>query len=164
MTAGPGLFGKLPEMGDFISRGVPPAQKRALDRWVTQQLATREKGWPEGGLRGLLDLGGALVLMVAVPSFDKVGRRFPLVAITSGKGLSLETANLWCNGAAKVLESATAGRTGMDETLAVLQELEPEAQDASNGSPALWIAGGDPQVCNAETIAQMFNSGGSCSP
>lgn len=151
-------------MGDFISRGIPPAQKRALDRWVSEKLATRVEGWPEGGLRGLLDLGGTLALMVAVPSVDKVGRRFPLVAITSGRGLSLETANHWCDGAAKVLESTTAGRIAMDETLAVLQELEPEAQDASDGSPALWVAGGQPQICNAETIEQMFNSGGSCSP
>ncbi|MEO0915681.1 MAG: TagF domain-containing protein [Pseudomonadota bacterium] len=164
MTPGPGLFGKLPEAGDFISRGLQPAQRRALDRWVTAELAARTDGWPDGGLRGLLDLGGDMTLMVAVASADKVGRRFPFVATTSGAGMTLEAADGWCDGAFEALMEAADGHAGIEETLATLQRLEPTERAGPDGFPALWIAGGDPQVCDAETIEHLFSSGGSCFP
>ena len=79
-----GVFGKMPLTGDFVARGLPIAIRRKLDIWVSHHLSGRDGTWPEGGIRGLLNLDGELTLFLAVPSRDSVGRRFPLVAATDG--------------------------------------------------------------------------------
>lgn len=156
---GPGLFGKLPETGDFIARGLAPALRRALDRWVTAHLAARRDGWPRGGARGLLELEDGLVLFVAVASRDSVGRRYPLLAVTEGNGLSLEDAETWCDAVAQALEIAAAGSAGVDQTMAALDAAEPEARDGPDGAAALWVAGGAPMTCDAATLDEIFSSG-----
>ncbi len=155
----PGLFGKLPETGDFVSLGLSQSRRRSLDRWVTEHLAGRRDGWPNGGLRGLLEIDGSLVLMVAVGSSDAVGRRFPLVAVIEGQGLSLETAELWCDGAARLLEDAANGAESAGNTYQKLSGIDPDMRDGPEGSPALWIAGQAPMACDAGAIAVLFSSG-----
>ena len=158
MRLGPGLFGKLPETGDFVSRGLDTTVRRALDRWVTRNLATRLNGWPKGGLRGLLEIEGGLVLMLAVPSTDKPGRRFPLVAVTDGAGLTLEIADTWCDAALGEVERAAAGVAGLDPVLNWLGKIEPRHRDGPDGAAALWVSGEPPMPCDTETIAALFSS------
>ena len=158
MITGPGLFGKIPETGDFVSRNLTPVVRRALDGWVTAHLAARRDGWPVGGLRGLLGLQDGLVLMLAVPSADKVGRHFPLVAVTDGAGLSLEDAEAWCDAALDIIDLAAAGDAGLDATIHALHQIEPGPRDGPNGVAALWLAGGAPLACDAITIEQLFSS------
>lgn len=153
------MFGKTPETGDFISRGLAPGLRRALDGWVTVHLAERREGWPEGGVRGLLDLGGVLVLFVAVASRDKVGRRYPLLAVTGGEGLSLEDAEAWCGAAHVLLMRAANGAASLAETLEALRAMEPVERNGPEGAAALWLAGGEPWPADAETLDGIFSSG-----
>jgi hypothetical protein len=156
---GPGLFGKTPDTGDFVSRNLPQAYRRALDGWVTTHLGARRDGWPVGGVRGLLELGGGQALMLALPSSDKVGRQFPLVALTNGAGLSLEDAESWCNAACDFLVIAAAGEASIDETIHRLTQIEPALREGPIGDAALWTAGQEPMVCDAETVEALFSSG-----
>ncbi len=85
------LFGKLPARRDFIARNVPNTVLEAVEPWLQESLAqSREslgKGWLELYLaapmwrfwwaRSLAGAGAAGVLM---PSVDRVGRYFPLLA------------------------------------------------------------------------------------
>lgn len=88
--AAPGWFGKLPHLGDFASRRLPPGFVRRWDRWLQRGLA---------GARGQLGERWPAVYLVApilrfwvgpkvldehawaglmMPSVDRVGRHFPL--------------------------------------------------------------------------------------
>lgn len=87
-------YGKLPSLGDFASRRLPPEQLEALDQWLATGLAGwRERepeqwlqqflagpswrfAWPAGTLPGT----GALV-GVLMPSVDRVGRYFPFTLL-----------------------------------------------------------------------------------
>ncbi len=93
----PGWHGKLPALGDFVSRRLDPAFLELWDRWLSDgMLALREQlgaAWLEAYLAspswrfllmpGVLagasgDLAWAGVLM---PSVDKVGRYFPFTIV-----------------------------------------------------------------------------------
>jgi type VI secretion system protein ImpM len=86
----PGWFGKMPNVGDFVSRRLPDDFIRAWDDWLQSGMARAQAdfgaAWPERYLvaplrrfwlaPGLLgDTGWAGALM---PSVDGVGRYFPL--------------------------------------------------------------------------------------
>ena len=86
----PGWFGKLPNVGDFVSRRLPNGFIQEWDRWLEQglTLARAELGtaWLSGYLvapirrywlaPGVLGKSGWAGLMM--PSVDHVGRHFPL--------------------------------------------------------------------------------------
>ncbi len=86
----PGWFGKLPNVGDFVSRRLPNGFIQDWDRWLEQglALARAELGaaWLAGYLvapirrfwlaPGVLGKSGWAGLMM--PSVDHVGRHFPL--------------------------------------------------------------------------------------
>lgn len=86
---GPWLFGKLPSHGDFVSRGLDPALRDAVDQWLSAEMeAARsvtadsfETRFDHAPLVKFIDrdpsgriAGGALCASV-----DRAGRRFPLV-------------------------------------------------------------------------------------
>jgi type VI secretion system protein ImpM len=89
-----GLFGKLPAIGDFVGRGLGHARRQALDIWLAQgllELQARSPQWLDAYLvtpvwqwvmpaGRLCDEATAGVLM---PSVDRVGRYFPLIALRS---------------------------------------------------------------------------------
>ena len=98
----PGWHGKLPALGDFVSRRLEPAFLELWDRWLSDgMLALREQlgtAWLKAYLAspswrfllmpGVLagapgDLAWAGVLM---PSVDKVGRYFPFTIVQSLDG------------------------------------------------------------------------------
>ena len=106
MTAGPaapppGWHGKLPSLGDFASRRLPPDFLAAWDGWLAaglQQLRERDPaGWLDaylatptrrfllmpGVLPGALpgDLGAQAWAGVLMPSVDRVGRYFPFTLV-----------------------------------------------------------------------------------
>lgn len=86
----PGFFGKLPQVGDFVRRGLPGEFLTPWDAWLQQGLLlSRERlaeRWLDAYLKGPLwrfalsaDLcGPAAWLGVLMPSVDRVGRYFPL--------------------------------------------------------------------------------------
>ena len=158
MTPEAGVFGKTPETGDFVTRHLDRATRQALDRWLTAHLAPLPPPWPEGGVRGLIDLNQKLYLLTAVPSRDSARRRFPLAAITPGAGVSLEAAETWCNAVAEALLQAAAGELSVDDLLRALNEVVMDDRMAEDGYPALWTVGNDPVPCDAEGLASLFSS------
>jgi type VI secretion system protein ImpM len=91
LSAPPGWFGKLPSLGDFASRRLPPAFVLPWDRWLERCLVTAraelgEARWLDTYLvapvlrfwlaPGVLGEQGWAGLMM--PSIDRVGRHFPL--------------------------------------------------------------------------------------
>ncbi|HEY0585104.1 MAG TPA: type VI secretion system-associated protein TagF [Pseudoduganella sp.] len=86
----PGWYGKIPALGDFASRRLPPAFISVWDAWLQRGMAASrsslQERWLETYLNGPLwsfalfpgvcgDSAWAGILM---PSVDKVGRHFPL--------------------------------------------------------------------------------------
>lgn len=96
----PGWFGKLPNVGDFVSRRLPDGFIQEWDRWLEQGLAlAREElgaAWLAGYLvapirrfwlaPGVLGQPGWAGLMM--PSVDHVGRHFPLTIVLPMKTLA----------------------------------------------------------------------------
>ena len=85
----PGIFGKLPWLGDFVTRRLPRSFVEPWDDWLQRGMAaTRETlgdGWLDSFLtapvwRFLLPAGSAGPAMAGLlmPSVDRVGRYFPL--------------------------------------------------------------------------------------
>ena len=154
-----GVFGKTPATGDFVSRGLPLAVRRALDQWVSDNLAGRNGPWPVGGIRGLLLLDDTLALFLAVSSTDSVGRRFPLVSATCAEGLSFEVAEAWCDRIYPLLSDAASGAGDLGNVTAELEKLSELPRDAEDGEPALWRAGGLPFESTPEDLNELFSSG-----
>lgn len=155
---GPGLFGKLPQAGDFVARGLSTSERRILDGWVTRHLAARRNYWPDGGLRGFLVAGDATLLMVSIASRDSVGRAFPLVAATNGDRVSFEDADAWCDFAVGALEEAAGGSIGTDEAYAALKLGKEPQRTGPIAEPSVWIAGSKAQDCVAEALDGIFSS------
>ncbi|MGR3436163.1 MAG: type VI secretion system-associated protein TagF [Shimia sp.] len=97
MSAGPGMvvYGKHPDMGDFLSHGLDDVRETTLSRWLdgvrdavktragdawetTWDLAPPLRFWIGGAI---LDVPMAGVLAA---SRDRIGRRYPLIAAFAG--------------------------------------------------------------------------------
>ena len=94
-AAVPGWYGKLPGLGDFVTRRLPPEFVRPWDAWLQEGLAAAQADLGERWIDCYLtapiwrfvllpdvieSCGWAGIMM---PSVDRVGRQFPLtVAIT----------------------------------------------------------------------------------
>ncbi|MGK9169326.1 type VI secretion system-associated protein TagF [Inquilinus limosus] len=88
-SGGAGIFGKLPWLGDFVTRRLPRSFVEPWDSWLQAGMAaTRETlgdAWLDSFLtapvwRFLLPAGsaGPAAAGVLMPSVDRVGRYFPL--------------------------------------------------------------------------------------
>jgi|GEM_PF-355616 len=95
-----GFFGKLPTHGDFVSTGLGRKLQGALDTWLQSSLQAiqgefggqwehRFRSMPSWRFVVERDLWGpATVAGVIVPSFDRVGRNFPLAVAAQLHGFS----------------------------------------------------------------------------
>jgi type VI secretion system protein ImpM len=90
----PGWYGKLPSLGDFASRRLPPLFVEPWDRWLATGMASWREGdeaWLEAFLAAptwRFALGAGLPFQqspgyagVLMPSVDRVGRYFPLTVV-----------------------------------------------------------------------------------
>lgn len=84
-----GILGKHPSFGDFVSRGLPPEKREALQTWLTDVFGTVQRenraAFPQifDAARPLrfwigADVFGACLHGIIAPSKDAVGRRYPL--------------------------------------------------------------------------------------
>ena len=84
------LFGKLPAHGDFVSRGLTPAQSEAWDAWATVAIETLRSAAPDFEamhdatppwrfVAGPSALGPQWRAGALAPSVDAAGRRFVAV-------------------------------------------------------------------------------------
>lgn len=89
-----GWYGKLPTLGDFASRRLPPEFIETWDQWLARGLAdwqAREADWVQHYLQGpswrfLIGpgvIGAVSWAGVLMPSVDQVGRYFPLCIATA---------------------------------------------------------------------------------
>jgi len=90
-----GWFGKMPSTGDFISRRLSRSVVDTLDHWIQVGMTAIRQRFPDDWQRyyGLAPVWNALLprdilspsvcLAVVAPSFDRVGRRFPLCVIVA---------------------------------------------------------------------------------
>ena len=145
-----GFFGKLPASGDFLTRGLSAAFRKAWDGWVTRHLAPlRDAAWPPGGLRFRLVSGGRVAAGVVVPSQDAAGRRFPISLILIAPALPPPPAlDGWCDAALAAAGPALAGAAGPDDLWAALEDLAvPGGSGGGGGGMILWRSGDAPQPC-----------------
>jgi type VI secretion system protein ImpM len=132
------LFGKLPGLGDFVARGLPPGLRAPLDRWLTTHLARHARApetWPAAGLRATLILNGTSLTALILPSSDRAGRAFPL-ACCHLPGLDRAAAEAWCAAALPAALAATEGMLDPDALIAAL----PAPIPGTDPAPGLWTA------------------------
>lgn len=89
-AAVPGLYGKLPALGDFVSRRLPPAFVSTWDAWIQDALTASRQvldaDWLDIYLTSPIwrfvmtagSCGDSPSAGILMPSVDKVGRYFPL--------------------------------------------------------------------------------------
>ena len=172
----PGWYGKLPSLGDFAGRGLPPTFVDGWDGWLQGVLqATQDAigpGWLDTYLTtpiwrfalvpGLLGPSGwAGVLM---PSVDRVGRYFPL-SVTVELPSYAAVAHAVFKGADWFagLEDATLGMLDpgrspddLDETLAALPLSLPaieDVEDAADSPRALPSIEGFESIAGGRALA-----------
>jgi type VI secretion system protein ImpM len=143
-------YGKLPERGDFVGRGLPPRWRADWDEWLQRGLALAATTLGEGELRErlggftpwryvALPASGETWCGIMVPSRDRVGRAFPLTLverISAATSPAESAARL-----AKLLPAAAEGPEALEQAIAALPpgSLRESAPAASARQPcSFW--------------------------
>ena len=160
LLSGTGLYGKLPATGDFIARGVEAGFRHHLDQWITLKvLPVIEAGmFPDEGLRLIIPAAGIAGAMI--DSRDKVGRRYPLVALTV---IGERTGPVACDGWAEAaLDALRAGRdegAGVEDIFTSLAALTPPEPDGEGPSGlTVWTADRTPAGSLADLLEIEISS------
>lgn len=172
MTAAPasaaGWHGKLPTLGDFATRRLPPAFVQRWDGWLSAGLAAlqQQPGWLDGYLASpswrFLLMPGVMDAQpwagVLMPSVDRVGRYYPLtiaqpLAALPAEGDAMEALWAWL----LRIDEAAADALHEDWTI---DALEAELQRI--GTPVLsGLAAPSPQAhSTAAASVQRLSLGG----
>lgn len=155
-----GFFGKLPARGDFVGGGLSAALVAAWHGWMQQRLAESrdelQDGWIEAWLVAPVwrfalppgQCGMHSVTGLFLPSVDKVGRYFPLLAAIEGGGAgrdsSVPDATRFHDRLEDACRLALEQDWTPDRVLASLADIAPP-----NDAPArtgLWWSDGSPLV------------------
>lgn len=150
------VYGKHPAFGDFVTAGLSGVAQDRIEGWLNTSLSTLKTAWGtawEAGFDGSPTIafwlgarvtGSGAVRGALMPSRDKVGRRFPLLAGCEGPGAlppAVDPADSYCTDIADLLASLepdpAKGAQGM---LELLPEVDGEDVDAD---PAFWAARDD---------------------
>jgi type VI secretion system protein ImpM len=148
MDGTPGWYGKLPSLGDFASRRLPPHFVEPWDAWLAQGLAAWRDSSPDWLAAYLAAPSWCFVLGpevlppapgasrpgpawagVLMPSVDRVGRYFPLTIagpVQSLQGIStLRLAHWLTQAAARAVDALQQdwGPDRLDEALGELGDL-----------------------------------------
>jgi len=125
-----GWFGKIPSAGDFITRGLPRNFVEPWDEWLSSELSAARRSFGERWARvyrraplwcfvlgeGVID--ARVWLGVLVPSFDRVGREFPLTIAFGSDSHASGTGPQWWTQLAAIGRRAVA----RDGSAALLDE------------------------------------------
>ena len=137
-----GFYGKLPIVGDFISRRLPDEFLNSWDPWLQRSIACSQEELGEGWLNSYLTspiwrfllspgvCGHHAVAGILMPSVDKVGRYFPLTVAVLIEPLPqlpllFSTGNLWFE---KLEDAALLGLEGnldVDAFDRLIQTISP---------------------------------------
>jgi type VI secretion system protein ImpM len=92
-----GWFGKIPALGDFVSRRLPQTFVDPWDAWLSAELVAAQDAladdwlstYRQGPIWRFALMAGAINrdcwYGVCLPSFDRVGRQFPLTIAVGGR-------------------------------------------------------------------------------
>jgi len=158
----PGFFGKLPGLGDFVTRRLPQDFLRVWDPWLQRSLAQSRdalgEDWLDAyltspiwhfvlsdGIAGLHPWVGLLM-----PSVDRVGRYFPFTVARALAGpanpfLVLAASSSWRTQTQEIMLAALEGSLSLEEMDACLIGTEPEPAAAAAARPPAVH-----QDCNAQ--------------
>lgn len=136
-----GLFGKLPAHGDFVMRDLPSGFVNAWDEWLQHYIAGSREQLGEDWLNiyltspiwrfafsaGVIDAAAWAGIML--PSVDRVGRYYPLSAVTrlSAEANPLEFITLQTNWFAEIEEfclQALNGEMTIDDLSARINSVD----------------------------------------
>ena len=152
----PGFFGKVPALGDFVSRRVPRALSASWDEWLgLLTVAAREaagSAWPEAWLTAplwhfvlgshLAQPAGAAGVLVA--SADRVGRLFPFTVIGPANGIP---ACAWSDAVEDLVMQSLEDGFSPDILDTALKQLgPPETGDPIEAGMSLWWCRGSGRV------------------
>ncbi|MEZ2331236.1 type VI secretion system-associated protein TagF [Mesorhizobium sp. RCC_202] len=165
----PGLYGKMPAAGDFVTRRLPGDFVRVWDRWLAQHIVPmfELETWPQNtALRFLSGPGcfGACAGIV-LKSADRVGRQFPLsvVARLPEASLELAYADAWFESIEALALAAQRGELTPDELDAALAGLPVPVVDGDGDvieDLVMWTAHTDifdiDQLEPQPTLEQIF--------
>jgi type VI secretion system protein ImpM len=152
----PGLYGKLPILGDFVSRRLPAEFIRPWDAWIQTALSASKEQlgaqWLEIYLTSPIwrfvlspgNCGDSALAGVLMPSVDKVGRYFPLTLAAfiepciAATGLFIAAAS-WFDNLEQLALSALTDNIQLDEfdrklqdhCLSLASTAEPGAGDGA---------------------------------
>jgi type VI secretion system protein ImpM len=143
----PGFYGKVPDLGDFVSRGLPPAFIEILDAWsrllLTSSRAALGDAWLPAWLaapvwhfgfgRGFLGADQAWGVMI--PSVDRVGRHFPFTIVGTA-ALDGRPLREWALAAEALALAALDDGFSPDALEKSLADLGPPAPRAPGPGPA----------------------------
>jgi type VI secretion system ImpM family protein len=149
--ADPFVFGKLPSHGDFVCRGLTPADRETWDAWASAGLeaasAALGSGFEEAHnvappWRFVLPAGEGWCAGAFCPSMDRAGRRFVIVAglrVLGAPTLNLEAAT------EAVEEAVYAAFTAGQDADGLFARLQAIPQSTAAGPPAAraWTLGGE---------------------
>jgi type VI secretion system protein ImpM len=149
----PGLFGKLPCAGDFLSHNLPAALLARLDRWLCkmmqQGIQTHGQAWvrayfnmPMYGFTLCMSrdgqASGSTMVGIWMPSVDRVGRAFPFLLLdladmphTCGKPTAL--LNDWFLKASSLCASALSEEWPLANLVSELSHLPRLRCDGTRG-------------------------------
>jgi type VI secretion system protein ImpM len=141
----PGWYGKLPSLGDFASRRLPPLFVEPWDRWLAAGLAAwreSDAGWLEAFLaaptwrfalgRGVPFQQSPGYAGVLMPSVDRVGRYFPLTVARPRRPGEAETPGAWLRALEGLAVAALEGDWNAERLEVELGRLG----DAAGSGPA----------------------------
>lgn len=147
----PGWFGKIPNLGDFVSRRLPDEFVQPWDDWLQRSLRSTRRALGEAWLARYLvapvrrfwlapgvlgDTGWAGLMM---PSVDRVGRHFPLTLATPADRLdAVLAARGWLqalDGVARQVLDVDFTADDFEGQLAALGPMAPDAQGTAGASP-----------------------------
>jgi len=134
---GAGWFGKIPALGDFVTRGLPLSFVQPWDEWLSAELSEARfllaEDWAATYRQAPIwcfSLGVHAVdehawQGIIVPSFDRVGREFPLtIAQSRPRPAASIHERLWWDTLVavgrRVARDPACGADGLDRTLAAL--------------------------------------------
>ncbi|KMO10477.1 hypothetical protein QR78_26930 [Methylobacterium indicum] len=167
----PGLFGKVPSRGDFVSRRLGGALHGALDQWLSRAIVASRRQLGEAWLPAYLvapvwrfvlgrdTMGPHAVAGVLMPSVDRVGRYFPLVLAAEMPDLAdpwrlFRRAGTWFDAAEARARACLADDFDFDAFEAGLTALglpEPPHRPVPDGAeaPRRYGLGGEAEAIRA---------------
>lgn len=164
-----GWFGKIPALGDFVTRQLPPSFVQPWDEWLSAELSEARlvlaDTWAETYQHApttCFSLSAGVVderawQGILIPSFDRVGRQFPLTVALSSSPRTVVTRTLewWVELVAtgrRALEPG-CGAQALDEALTAFvsrraafmrhpgtddEQLQRELATLGEGTSAWW--------------------------